>query len=284
MAEDVVQGFIRGQDPGFVTGHIHLGAEIQGDVGLVVATARVASVLILARRAQADGEAGPRGFEHLIDSQGFDAILETAGDAWPADSYSYAEAVMACHKAHQESALSDSLGLVEYEQNLWLRVLITTRNQVSHLRNLLAQYVPHHVLVEGDLDYRSHDSAEDRDYWILGAEDREMVPPPGQGGLKKFCVDHLSRLRGTQGPERAAGRRFDVMLASYGNVSRVHLIEFKSTSGKACPDKKYLSQMKAYEDFLKRYATSDYGSAELKHVSSMTTPSDVACACQRLEH
>jgi hypothetical protein len=278
LAEDVVQGFVRRRKSSNGTGSLDCRSTVNNDIDMVAAVACVAAVLIVVRRCQHDGEQPPTGFDHLLDSQGLAGIAADIDDLLTTSSYGYGEALAACHKAHLKTKRGTTVGLHEFEQNLWLRVLIVVRNQIEYVRQKDTTYTS--VLVEGDLDYASHDDSAIIQFYSLPVDERELEEKPPRIVLQQYCEAHEARLVALKGPHRAARFRFDFMLASMGWQNRIYLIEFKSTQSNTCP--KGWPNMIRYEKFLKRFASRDHGTAELRHVSSLVTPSDIDCKCRRL--
>ncbi|GIM98295.1 hypothetical protein [Paractinoplanes toevensis] len=280
LAEDAVQGFVRRRTSSSDGGLLNLGVEANNDVDLVAAVASVAAVLIMVRRTQHDGEPQPAGFDHMLDSQGLADIAADIDELLTNPNYGYGEALIACHKACLKTPKSEAPGLHEFERNLWLRVLIVARNQITYVRKKLATFA--YVLVEGDLDYASHDGSAEMEIHSLPRDERDTEQDSRQITLQRYCDDHNSRLRDKKGPHGVAKSCFDFMLVSPGWQNRIHLIEFKSTRLPSCP--REWPNMTRYEKFLKRFASRDQGMAELRHVSSLVTPSNVICNCRPLHH
>ncbi|MFF5230236.1 hypothetical protein [Dactylosporangium sp. NPDC000521] len=280
LAEDVVQEFTRRRNSSSGTGFLDCRVEANNDIDLVAAVACVAAVLIIVRRCQHDGEQPPTGFGDMLDSQGLAGIAADVDELLTTSIYGYGEALSACHKAHLKAKRAAAVGFHEFEQNLWLRVLIVVRNQIEYVRQKDFTFTS--VLVEGDLDYASHDDSAEMEFYSLPVDEQELEENSPKITLQQYCDGHDARLRGLKGPHGAARFRFDFMLVSMGWQNRIYLIEFKSTQSKTCQGE--WPNMIRYENFLKRFASRDHGTAELRHVSSLVTPSDVVCKCRRLWH
>ncbi len=141
---------------------------------------------------------------------------------------------------------------------------------------MCAKLQPAHILVEGDLDFASHDRIAELAFYSQAMTDREDVHEILPTSLEQYCTDHIARLRTGKGVAGAARRRFDFMLASSGWVMKVACLEFKSTAGGRCQQP---PSMRAYRRFIARFASRDHGTAQVRHVSSVVTPSDFTCTC-----
>jgi hypothetical protein len=281
LAEDVVHLFVRGTERSVpAASTMHVECEVSGDVSLVAAVARVAAALILSRRCDLAGDA-PASVDWIVDSQSLAAVAAPTSSLLATPDFSYREAIAACHRAHIQKSQSDAVGLSEFEQCIWLRVLIVVRNQIEAIRQMSCRLQPHYILVEGDLDFVRHDLAAETAFYLRQRDPGDRVGEPPRQSLDEYCEAHAARLRIGKGPAGAAKKRFDFLLASQGWVVKVDCIEFKSTTGRKCPKP---PSMQAYRRFVERYASRDHGRAHVKHVSSLVTPSQFVCACPPFEH